>query len=223
VVNRTNGLSCRFVALPTQLGAPNAQVRSSVSRRSTRSELALPAGVSTIGAVARYGPPNDFNNLPTTKADFGGGADPPADEPPPIPPDQSETSEALEEKTEPAAWYRKPVVLIVWALIVLVLMGLIVYGLGELIEGGEGTAPAPSTTTTAPSSSTSAPTTTPPASSTTPTTAPTSTAIEPPPIQQQPTQEPKQEPTQKHHPHLPPLPPVITIPGGPTVTLPFGH
>jgi hypothetical protein len=179
--------------------------------------------------VAPYGPPSDFHNQPTRQADYGAGGDPPVDEAPPapIPPDQSETPEPLEEETEPAAWYRKPVPLILWALLVLVLIGLIVYGLGELIEGGEGTAPAPSTTTTtttAPSSSTTTtPTTTPPASSATPTTAPTSTAIEPPPVQQQPTQEPKQEPTQKHHPHLPPLPPVITIPGGPTVTLPFGH
>jgi hypothetical protein len=177
--------------------------------------------------VAPYGPPSDFHNQPTRQADYGAGGDPPVDEAPPapIPPDQSETPEPLEE-TESAAWYRKPVPLILWALLVLVLIGLIVYGLGELISGGEGTAPAPATTTTtttAPSSSTTTPTTTPPASSTTPTTAPTSTAIEAPPIQQQPTQEPKQEPTQKHHPHLPPLPPVITIPGGPTVTLPFGH
>jgi hypothetical protein len=183
----------------------------------------LPGGVSTIGAVARYGPPNDFNNQPTAKADFGGGGDSPVDESPPIPADQSETSEPLDKETEPAAWYRKPVVLIVWALLVLVLIGLIVYGLGELIGGSEGTAPAPSmttTTTTAPSSSTTtATTTTPPASTTTPTAPPTSTAFQPPPTPQQPTQ----EPTQKHHPHLPPLPSVITIPKGPTVTLPFGH
>ena len=174
--------------------------------------------------MAPDGPPSDFHNQPTRQADFGAGGDPPADEAPPapIPPDQSEITEPLDEKTEPAAWYRKPVVLILWALLVLVLIGLIVYGLGELISGGEGTAPAPSTTTTtttAPSSSTTTPTTTPPASTTTPTTPPTSTAVQPPPTQQQPTQ----EPTQKHHPHLPPLPPVITIPGGPTVQLPFGH
>ena len=187
----------------------------------------LPGGVSTIGAVASYGPPDDFNNQPTTQADFGRGGHPPSDEPPPtpIPPDQSKPPEPLDQETEPAAWYRKPVVLIVWALLVLILIGLIVYGLGELIGGGEGTGPAPSTTpttTTAPSSTTT--TTTPPTSTTTPTTPPTSTAVQPPtqqqPTQQQPTQQPTQKPT--HHPHLPPLPSVITIPEGPTVTLPRG-
>ena len=143
----------------------------------------LPGGVSTIGAVASYGPPDDFNNQPTTQADFGRGGHPPSDEPPPtpIPPDQSKPPEPLDQETEPAAWYRKPVVLIVWALLVLILIGLIVYGLGELIGGGEGTGPAPSTTpttTTAPSSTTT--TTTPPTSTTTPTTPPTSTAVQPP-------------------------------------------
>jgi len=169
--------------------------------------------------VAPDGPPSDFHNQPTRQADFGAGGDPPADEAPPapIPPDQSEITEPLDEKTEPAAWYRKPVVLILWALLVLVLIGLIVYGLGELISGGEGTAPAPSTTTTtttAPSSgTTTATTTTPPPSTTTPTTPPTSTVVQPPPTQQQPTQQqPTQEPTQKHHPHLPQLPPGIRLP-----------
>lgn len=176
----------------------------------------LPGGVSTIGAVARYGPPNDFNDQPTTKADFGAGGAP-SGTPPEIPPDQSETPAPHHAGFEPAPWYRSPPLLIAWAVLVLILVALIVYGIGELIGGGESTGPVPSTTTTtttAPSSdTTTAITTTPPPSTTTPTTPPTSTAVQPPPTQQQPTQQqPTQEPTQKHHPHLPQLPPGIRLP-----------
>jgi hypothetical protein len=175
--------------------------------------------------VAPYGPPSDFHNQPTKQADFGAGGDPPSDAPaPPIPPDQSEPAEPLDEETEVAPWYRSPPLLIAWALLVLILIGLIIFGIGELIGGGEGTSPAPSTstaTTSAPASTTTL-TTTPPPSTTTPMTPPTTTAVQPP-IQQQPTQQPTQEPTQKHHPHLPPLPSVIRIPEGPTVTLPFSR
>jgi len=144
---------------------------------------------------------------------------------PPVetPPDQYEPRESLDpldQETEPTAWYRKPVLLIGWALFVLILIALIVYGLMELIQGDQGTSRIPTTSTTPPTTTTTPPTTT---ATTTP---PTSSAVEPPaqqptrqPTQQQPTQ---QQPTHRPH-HLPPLPPVITIPEVPTtITVPPG-
>jgi hypothetical protein len=163
--------------------------------------------------VARYGPSDDFHNQQTTKAAFGTeGA--PSDTPPETPPDQSETPEPHHGGIEPAPWYRSPPLLIAWFLLVLILTALIVYGLGELIGGGEGTSPAPSSTTTTTSAPTSTTTTTsttqPPVSTTTETTPPSSEVQ--PPVQQQPTQQPTHQPTQKHHPHLPQLPPGIRLP-----------
>jgi Na+-transporting methylmalonyl-CoA/oxaloacetate decarboxylase gamma subunit len=160
--------------------------------------------------VAGYGPSDDFNKQQTTKAASGmNGA--PSD----TPPDQSETPQPHHEGFEPAPWYRSPPLLIAWVLLVLILIALIVYGVGELIGGSEGTSPAPSSTTfttTAPASTTTtATTTTPPVSTTTETTPPTSSAVQPP-TQQQPTQQPTSQPTQKHHPHLPQLPPGIKLP-----------
>jgi cytoskeletal protein RodZ len=160
--------------------------------------------------VARYGPSDDFHDQQTTKAAFGmDGA--PSD----TPPGQSETPEPHHEGFEPAPWYRSPPLLIAWFLLVLILIALIVYGLGELIGGGEGTSPAPSSTTTTTSAPTSTTTTTsttqPPVSTTTETTPPSSSAVQPP-VQQQPTQQPTYQPTQKHHPHLPQLPPGIKLP-----------
>jgi hypothetical protein len=161
--------------------------------------------------VARYGPSDDFHNQQTTKAAFGmDGA--PSD----TPPDQSEPPEPHHEGFEPAPWYRSPPLLIAWFLLVLILIALIVYGLGELIGGGEGTGPAPSSTTTTTSAPTSSTTTTtsttqPPVSTTTETTPPSTSAVQPP-VQQQPTQQPTYQPTQKHHPHLPQLPPGIRLP-----------
>jgi hypothetical protein len=191
----------------------------------------LPGGVSTIGTVARYGPPDNFNNQPTQHASYGvvgrapSGAPPPPTVPPPpgTPPDQYEPPESrdpLDQETEPAPWYRKPVVLIGWALLVLILIALIVYGITELLHGGQGTRPAPSTSTTPSTTTTTPPTTT---ATTTTTTPPTSSAVEPP--AQQPTQQPtQQQPTQQqptHRHHLPQLPSVITIPEVPTtITIP---
>ena len=197
--------------MPTQLGTPNAQIGSSASSRSTRSELALTGGVSTIGAVARNGPSDDFNNQQTTKAAFGmDGA--PSDAPPEVEPDQSETPEPHPAGFEPAPWYRSPPLLIAWALLVLILIALIVYGIGQLMGEGEGTSPVPSsttTTTTAPTTTTI--TTTPPVSTTTEP-PPTSSPVEQPP--QRPTEQPTNQPTptQRHHPHLPQLPPGIKLP-----------
>jgi hypothetical protein len=182
------------------------------------------------------GRPDDFNEQPTQHAKYGrGGFPPPAAEPAPPPtvdpdpvppptptpaPEQLEPPEfldPLDEEAEFTAWYRKPVVLIGWGLFVAILIGLIVYGIIELIHGNNGTSNNPSTsTTTIPSTTTS--TTTPPTTTTTttPTTAPpTSSAVQPPayqPTQQQPAQ---QQPTHRHH--LPQLPSVITIPEVPTV------
>jgi hypothetical protein len=171
--------------------------------------------------VARYGPPDDFHEQPTRHANFG-MVQPPPGEPVPTdqpaaetPPEQFEPDgDLFDQETEPTAWYRKPVMLVGWALFVLILIALIVFGLMQLLQGEQGTSRIPSTSTTPPTTTTT--TTTPP---TTTTTAPaTSSAVEPPaqqPTQQQPTQ---QEPTHRHH--LPQLPPVITIPGGPTMTVP---
>jgi hypothetical protein len=146
--------------------------------------------------VAGNGPSDDFNNQQTTKAAYGL---------------DGETPEPEHEGFQPAPWYRSPPLLIAWLVLVLILIALIVYGIGELIGGNEGTSPAPSsTTTTAPTSSTT-PTSTPPSTTTTETTPPPSSEV-PPPTQQQPTYQPTNPPTTKHHPHLPQLPPGIKLP-----------
>jgi hypothetical protein len=167
--------------------------------------------------VARYGPPDDFNNQPTQHGDYGVPA-------PPTPPEQFEPPESLDpfdEETEPTPWFRRPVLLGGWALLVVILIGLIVYGIIELIHGDQGTGNIPSSTSAIPSATTTI--TTPPttATTTTPATGPTtSSAVEQPP--QQPTHQPTQQPPTHRH-HLPPLPSVITIPEVPTViTLPPG-
>jgi hypothetical protein len=200
----------------------------------TRPEPASRGGladdVSTIGAVARNGPPDDFNNQPTQHADYGVSGRPPVGGPSPStsPPaeapaddEQPESLDPLDQETEPTPWYRKPVVLTAWALAVLILIALIVYGILELIHGGQGTSHTPSTTSSTPTTTTSTTTAAPTPTTTEP---PTSSAVEPP--QQQPTYQPTHQPTQQqptHRHHLPPLPSVITIPEVPTViTLPPG-
>lgn len=184
--------------------------------------------------MARNGPPDDFHNQQTQYANYGSLGGPPrsAGEPPPtapppgeMPPDQPESPDALDtfgQEPEPTPWYRKPAGIIAWVLAVLILIALIVYGLMELLQGGQGTSPNPSTSST-PTTTTS---TTPPPSTTTTSSEqpPTSGAVEPP--AQQPTQQPTRQPTQQeptHRHHLPQLPSVITIPEVPTViTLPPG-
>jgi hypothetical protein len=166
--------------------------------------------------VPRYGPPDDFNRRPTDYADSGTGGYQPSGPPPaPTEPPEPETFKFDDLEAEPAPWYRKPVTLIGWSLLVLILIALIVYGIIELIGEGKGTGHTPTTTTTIPTTSTVPPsattgTTTPPPPTTT--TVPPTTATGGPPPQQ-----PTQEPT--HH-HLPPLPSTITIPGHPPITLP---
>lgn len=186
--------------------------------------------------MAPNGPPDDFHNQRTQFANYGGPGGPPkpGESPPPadIPPDQPDAPEASEapgeldpfdQEPEPTPWYRKPLGVIAWVIAVAILLALIVYGLMELIQGGQGTKPTPSTTSsTSPTSATTTPVTTTP--TTTPSSeTPTSSAVEPP--AQQPTQQPTRQPTQQqptHRHHLPQLPSVITIPNGPVVTLPPG-
>jgi hypothetical protein len=177
--------------------------------------------------VARNGPPDDFHNQQTQYADYGGVAGPPPiAEPPaetlPEQPGPPEEFDTFDQKLEPTPWYRKPAGIITWVLAVLILIALIVYGLMELLRGGQRTSPTPAPT----SSTTPTATTTTPGPATTTTSSappPTSGAVEPP--VQQPTQQPRQptqqQPTHRHH--LPQLPSVITIPEVPTViTLPPG-
>jgi hypothetical protein len=166
--------------------------------------------------VARYGAPDDSTDQPPPHVDEGMGGEPPSEPPGPVDP--------FDQESGPREWYRNPVVLIGWALLVLILIALIVYGIVELIHGDQGTSRIPSTSTSSTTpTTTSATTTTPPSTTSTPAPPPTSSAVAPPAQQpsQQPTREPTQQPTHRHH--LPPLPSVITIPEVPTViTLPPG-
>jgi Na+-transporting methylmalonyl-CoA/oxaloacetate decarboxylase gamma subunit len=220
---------------PFQAGrsAPNAQTGASAPDEGQHVLSLLAGVVSNIGAVARNGPP-DFHSQPTHDANFGMGQYPPSGQPP-LPTDQppaqtstdqyepTESLDPLDQETEPTEWYRKPVLLIAWALLVLILIALIVYGITELIEGGQGISPTPSPSTTPPTTTTTTTTTTTPPTTTTTTTPPTSSAVEPP--VQQPTQQPtQQQPTHRHHlPQLPQLPWSIPIPEVPTeIPLPPG-
>ncbi len=140
------------------------------------------------------GPSDDFNNQPTRHSNVPGRPDvpPPAEEPEP-------SLDPFDEETEPTEWYRRPVVLIGWALVVLILIALIVYGILQLTQE-QGTSNPPSTTTTTtttPATTTTTSTTSPP-STTTPTTTPTTTSEVAPPPQQQPTHT-EQQPTHRHH------------------------
>lgn len=187
------------------------------------------------------GRPDDFNLRSTEQGDIGPAGYPlgPRPQAPQAPqaavewqdlpttyvPFQSDDADDLE--TEPTPWYRKPVNLIAWAVMVLILIGLIIYGIIKLIGGDQGAGNTPSnTTTTTPTTtvpSTTSTTESPPASTGTSGPPPTSTTVAPPPPTNQPTHQPTHQPTQPpstHH-HLPPLPSVITIPEVPTViTLP---
>ncbi|OBG98938.1 hypothetical protein A5697_14905 [Mycobacterium sp. E3251] len=170
--------------------------------------------------MARNGPPDDFHDQATRHADYGVAEPPTTGEPPANPPEGFEQPEAFDNlEAEPTPWYRKPPLLIAWLVFVAILIALIVYGITELLQGGQGTSPSPSTSST--STTTTTATTAPTTTTTTPT---TSSAVEAPAQQptQQPTRQPsQQEPTHKHH--LPQVPSVITIPGVPTaITVPPG-
>ena len=183
----------------------------------------MAGGASTIGAVERKGPPDDFHEQATHHADYGMADPPTSGEVPLYPPDAPGQADAFDDlESEPTPWYRKPPLLIAWLVFVVILLGLIAYGITELLKGGQGTSPTPSTSSTSSTTTTTTTTTTTP--TTTTTTPTTSSAVEAP--AQQPTQQPTRQPTQQaptHRHHLPELPSVITIPGVPTViTVPPG-
>lgn len=174
--------------------------------------------------MARNGP-EDFHEQHTQHALYGQGGRPPSVDPSPIhpPPEQTDYLDSLDQEIEPTPWYRRPVMLTAWIVVVLILIALIIFGILELLHGEEGTSnfPTTSSTSTTTTTTSSTPTTTTP--TTTP--SPTTSAAVPPP--QQPTYQPTEQPTQRqqapHHHHLPHLPSVITIPEVPTViTLPPG-
>ena len=197
--------------------------------------------------MAPNGPRDDFHNQPTRHAEYGMSGYPPPGEapltappPPPIdrnaqttmrpnvdqagfePPsgEQHAAEDPFDQESEPTPWYRKPVLLAAWLVFVLILIGLIIYGLMELLGGNQGSTRTPTTSTT--STTTTTPTTT--STTSTTTTPSSSSAVEAPPVQQQPTQQPTRQPSAPtHHHHLPQLPSVITIPEVPTViTVPPG-
>ncbi|OBA61207.1 hypothetical protein A5647_11465 [Mycobacterium sp. 1100029.7] len=132
------------------------------------------------------------------------GDRPPADEPPPVRDEgQQPPLDPVENENEPTAWYRRPAGLILWALSVLILIALIVYGIIELV-GDQGTTSNPKTTTTTsqtpPTTTTTTTTaTTPPSSSATTTSTEPGTSTEAP--EPQPTRQtaPQPQPTHRHH------------------------
>lgn len=156
-------------------------------------------------------PPDDFNNEPTRYRDIGrGNQPPPLDQPgPPPAPDElgPQPPDPFDAETEPTAWYRRPVVLLGWGLMVLILIGLIIFGIIELVaDQGETSTPKTTTTTPQPTTSTTSmttATTTPPTTSTTATTATTATTTTAAPttssVVQPPAQQPTQQPTHRHH------------------------
>lgn len=168
--------------------------------------------------MARYGSPDDFNKQPTQHADFGMAGYPP----PPEPPNHFEAPDPDQPEDEPRPWYRRPVMLIGWALVVVILLALIAYGIVQLLTVDQDTSPKPATTTT------TATTTVPSTTTTTTTPPPTTTAVAPtsapavqPPAQQPTRTVPRLPQIPTELPNLPPLPTVITIPQVPTViTLP---
>jgi cytoskeletal protein RodZ len=127
---------------------------------------------------------------------------PPTDEPPPLGDEGAHPPvDPVGSETEPTAWYRRPAGLVLWALSVLILIALIVYGIIELV-GDQGTTSNPKTTTSTsptPSTTSTTTTTTPPASSSTTTSAEPSTSTEAP--EPQPTRQPapQPQPTHRHH------------------------
>jgi cytoskeletal protein RodZ len=146
--------------------------------------------------VPPNGPSDDFNNQPTRHSNVPGRPEippPPAEEPEP-------SLDPFGEETEPTEWYRRPVVLIGWAVLVLILIALIVYGILQLTqEQGTSNPPSTSTTTTTPATTTTTTTTTTSEPTTTTTTPATTSAAEPPPQQPTHTQQQQPAPTHRHH------------------------
>ncbi|AFJ37685.1 hypothetical protein ACK87K_11990 [Mycobacterium intracellulare] len=177
--------------------------------------------------MASNGPRDDFHNRPTQHADFGMSEPPTGEVPPPnFPPqpphgfEQPQGFDPFDQEPEPTPWYRRPAMLIAWLISVVILIGLIVFGIIELIHDDQSVNHVPKSTT----STTTTTTTTTPTTTTTTTESSSSAEEQPPaqqPTQQQPTGQQTQQPTHRHH--LPQLPTVITIPQVPTViTVPPG-
>lgn len=138
-----------------------------------------------------------------------------------IAPEQYDQLGAEDSDQEARPWYRRPVTLIGWAILVLILLALIAYGVTQLLGGDKSNGPAPGTTstsTTSTTTTTTTTTTTEPTTTSEPTTTPTAAPPANPPRNQPPGSQPTQQPS--HRPHLPQLPSTITVPGGPTITLP---
>ena len=119
-----------------------------------------------------------------------------------------------EAESAPQPWYRNRVLLGLWALLVAILIGLIIYGIVELSRGNGGGGPSTSTTTHPRSSTTSSTTTTTPSTTTEPPPPPPETpeqtpeeAPPPPPSNYSTPPTPTQPPRHHHHFHLPHLPP----------------
>ncbi|MEK0457262.1 hypothetical protein OSH30_19455, partial [Mycobacterium ulcerans] len=158
--------------------------------------------------MARYGPPDDFHSQPTQYGGYPAGGRPPAGAPPsrpagpqsgpppqappgpdsPNPSVQFASAEGYDQEkpeAEPKPWYRNPVTLTGWALLVMILIALIVYGIIELISDRQGTGN-PSTTTPSTTTSTTTAetaTTTPPTTTTTTVAPATTPRVQPPPQQ----------------------------------------
>lgn len=171
--------------------------------------------------MAPKSPRDEFHNQRTQHAEFGMSENPPTNKLPAPGPDdefeQPENVDPFDRETEPTPWYRKPPLLIAWLASVVVLIGLIVFGITELLRGEPSTTRQPTT----PTSTTTSTTTTTPSTTATTTTPTTSGSSSESPAPQQPTQQQTQQPS--HHHHLPQLPSVITIPGVPNpITVPPG-
>ncbi len=138
------------------------------------------------------------------------------------PPEQYEPLGAEDSDADARPWYRNPLTLIGWAILVLILLVLIAYGVTQLLSGGTSNAPSPGTTSTPTTPTTTAmttTTTTTPEPTTTTTTEPTTTPTAAPPANPPRNQPPgTQQPPRR--PRFPDLPSTITIPGGPIITLP---
>jgi hypothetical protein len=178
--------------------------------------------------VAGYDPAGDPSRQPTRRADINDLLRPPAG--PPAPDDSAEETGRYgqlqlddQEPPAPTPWYRKRVVLIAWGLLLAALIALIIYGLVDLTGRGPGE-PTPTPTSTTEPTTTTTTVTTP----TTTSPSPSSSTEEPPP-NTEPTQAPAPQPrapggsappSRRHR--LPKLPPTISVPGGPVITIPPG-
>lgn len=100
---------------------------------------------------------------------------------PPQPPhgfEQPQGFDPFDQEPEPTPWYRRPAMLIAWLISVVILIGLIVFGIIELIHDDQSVNHVPKSTT---STTTTTTTTTPSTTTTTTTTESSSSAEEQPP------------------------------------------